>query len=503
MRLSLKKRPLFVILIHIIVVSCVSSVKFEVKHLPLVDLRNVYSITVIPFEWSAIPERQYLSMQVTDALINGLKKGRLDFADPYALQDIYSFNYRKYADVYITGRILSAYSYRHRETIETIDIHSNEPIKENYITRTSTVEIEYAYYRSNDNKELGSFKKIANAYDYIKYTIHPRYNTNRNTGRYTNYPSSDRRQAGGRRGNRRVPIDSFPYRESWEEKLSETAITNFSNSMADEISPWTTEEKRIIKKAAKDDPLAKKARKFIALNQYEQALELYQKLYTQNKNIFYGYNAAILAANRQYSASHVLLEKICNELIMSGNRVPAFVEKEMRKMAEFADENKILQEYYAEKPAMAINGIRRAAILVEDDPWPVSNSITGSGVRDNGIISNGGLTGTVNLYPASVFALSAAISSNDDDSIFAKIVASDYTHNGQWSIRLPDTAPKTLWFLVTDGYQNSYITKTALVINDLVINDLIIKDMSMNDLGISGMITLDINAMENLPETVP
>jgi len=71
------------------------------------------------------------------------------------------------------------------------------------------------------------------------------------------------------------------------------------------------------------------------------------------------------------------------------------------------------------------------------------------------------LAGSVNVYQGTMYALNEPILSIDDNSIFSKMVAYADVRQGQWSMRLPNAAPATVWLLITDG-REYYITKTAV-----------------------------------------
>ena len=81
------------------------------------------------------------------------------------------------------------------------------------------------------------------------------------------------------------------------------------------------------------------------------------------------------------------------------------------------------------------------------------------------------LRGTINLNLATVYALSESITHVEDPSVWSKIVASADANafEGRWSMKIPATAPPSLWFLVIDNRSNLYITQTPLSASGTVV----------------------------------
>jgi len=439
--------------------SCATVVTFDVDHPPLVDLSNVNTITVIPFEWNSSREHTYLASRVTAALANGLRQGNIDYVDPYLLENSRGQNYGQYADVFISGRIINVNAYDYIDTNN--EIHGNRTITREFITRTAVVDIEYSYIRSSDNKILGTFKKSETASTFFEDTSdNARYrhqninqNINRNIDRNINRnPNRNTGWNTGRRNSGRSR-DSFPLRGSWQERIAETAIARFSETMTRELVPWTATERRNIKNRTGDDARDGEAINFIKQYKYDEAISLYKTIYKENGNIFAGYNAAVLlAANEQFPAALELLEQVRKALLEEGKSIPPLIRNEIAKITEFINGYKILQAYKH-------GGTKTASPI--SSPETVQNTAATAGL----------ITGTTNLNSAMVYALNGPISSTDDNSIFTKIVASTQANNGLWSMRLPDTAPAALWLLVTDGFNDCYITKTAISISGKIALD--------------------------------
>jgi len=443
-KLTVKSLALFLFVL-VIATSCATVVTFDVEHPPLVDLSEAKTITVIPFEWDIVRENAYLASRVTAALLNGLRRGNIDTVDPYMFDHRRVSNYSQYADVYITGRIININAYDHIESknemiVSEADNHHTR-IRE-VITRTAVVYIEYSYIRSIDNKTLGTFKKTETARTSFEQIRYQRQNTHQPTGRntehdtnrgvyHTNSNTTRRGTAGRTRG-------AFPQRWTWQESLVESAIARFSDTMYQELGPWSTTENRYIKRKTGNDTLAAEANNLIEQNRYVEALALYKTIYEQNGNISAGYNAAILlAANEKFSDALALLERLREQKLKEGKSVPSFIKNEIKKTTEIFNDFRALEAYKS-----------RVAKTVSPVSVPVAASRS--------------IAGTVNISPAMVYALTGSVSSMNDDSIFPKTVAYAEAVNGRWSMQLPATTPAVLWLLVADGPYDYYITKTAI-----------------------------------------
>jgi len=418
--------------------SCATVVTFDAEHPPLVDLSEAKTITVIPFEWDSVREHSYLASRVTTALLNGLKRGNIETVDPYMADLRRTGNYSQYADVFITGRITNINSYDQIELkSEIIDKDNNYIRIREIVTRTVVVYIEYSYIRSYDNKTLGYFKKSEDVRTSFEQERYQGQNTRQSGGRGAYH--APRRGAGGRS---RI---AFPQRGTWQEGLAASAIAGFSDTMNQELGPWTTTENRYIKRKTGNDALAVEAKNFIEQNRYDKALDLYKTIYEQNGTIFDGYNAAILlSANEQFSDSLRLLERLREQMVKEGKAVPSFIKKEIQKTTEMLNDFRAVEAYKSRK-----------AKTVAPAPVPVAVGRS--------------ITGTVNVNQATVYALTGSVSSMADVSIFPKTVAYADAVNGRWSIRLPDKTPTALWLLVADGLYDFYITKTAINTSGTVI----------------------------------
>jgi len=208
----------FLLVFQLLLASCATTVKFEVEHPPLVDLRGVNTITVIPLEWNtaAYP---YLTNDVTRALSTGIRRVKsYAFIAPAVLRDIDETDYGEYVDVYITGKIINVASNDTSETKEEKD--GDETKTKIYITRTVTVDIEYKYIRAINNEVLKVFKR-----------------KEQHSVTFDNSPRAKKWWAN-------LLLDIFIPKGPSSEKIAKSAAAKFSGDMAREITPWTGTEKR-------------------------------------------------------------------------------------------------------------------------------------------------------------------------------------------------------------------------------------------------------------------
>ncbi|MCL2193538.1 MAG: tetratricopeptide repeat protein [Treponema sp.] len=464
-------------LILLALASCATSVRFEVEHPPIVDLRGVNSITVIPIERGSARALEYLSEHLTSALVAGIRdnalRGNLIFVEPQALAHVSQHDLWRHVDVLVTGRIANIHSSDNvRESTRTIRGEDYTVIA---VTLTVTVEIEYSYIRARDGRVLGTFRKTQRATDTAEHLRrrphsgsgnrpgggrpgggqggpnhghwnHPDWNR---PGPWDNpgwfNPDRDRGSGRGRRGGR-SGIASV-HRHTWEESLARVAISRFSRSMDREIAPWVTKEERSLRRRSGNEPELDEARMLVRLGRYDQALLLYREIYEQHGNVLAGFNTAILfAANDQFAESLELLEALQRGLLASGQSTPRFIRREIEIMSGFVNGFRVLEEFRAGRIG-AMPGVS----MIIAPPTPLVR-VYGREAR-----------GTVNLNLVKIYALSEAITYVEDSSIWSKIVASADTDpfEGRWSMRIPDTAPSLLWFVVADRH-NLYITPSPL-----------------------------------------
>ena len=461
---------LFSVLIAAVMASCATTVTFDVEHPPLVDLRGIRSITIIPFEKNSIRGYEHFSPYVTAALTKGIEnslvRGNISFVDPGAMEDTLTLadipdrDLWQYADAYLTGRIIDI----------TFNISTVAPANQNIYTNTGTaiVYIEYSYIRARDGKILKTFSKESSFSDSINIARDRRYFGSRSNARRRDQQRQrsewyDMGQFDHDRRQQWFPDNSVLRLGPWEDRLVRSAIERFSLGMYQELSPWSSTEERKLQKRAGDNPVLNEVKSLVKMHRYDQALQIYQEIYKQNSNVYAGYNnAVLLAANGKYSEALELLEDINKMMKESGQRIPRVIRKEIQRIAAIIDGTKLLEEYRLNRNAANVN-----ASAPKPEPSVNSNEPANTRV----------VRGTVNLNPVTVYALRETISSVTDVSVWTKIVASaeassvDTNALGcEWSFRIPITAPSSLWFAVASG-SSMYITQTALRTSGTVVLD--------------------------------
>jgi hypothetical protein len=297
-------------------------VKFEVEHPPLVDLRGVNTITVIPLEWNtaAYP---YLTNDVTRALSTGIRRVKgYAFIAPAVLRDIDETDYGEYVDVYITGKIINVASNDTSETKEEKD--GDETKTKIYITRTVTVDIEYKYIRAINNEVLKVFKR-----------------KEQHSVTFDNSPRAKKWWAN-------LLLDIFIPKGPSSEKIAKSAAAKFSGDMAREITPWTGTEKRRIEESVMKDQRFKEAKKLVRQKRYFFALVSYKSIYEETGSVVAGYNTALLLqVNGQFRDALELLEDLDKKIAQTGIDSPPFIKREIERINELIGEFEVLEDYKA------------------------------------------------------------------------------------------------------------------------------------------------------------
>jgi len=413
-------KNIFIILsaaFFLITVSC-ATVIFDVEHPPEIDFRGAGKITIIPFEKNSSFRYERFSPFLTSALAKSAKNyligSSIDFIEPEAIKEIPEKDIWKYADIFITGRINNITSSAVRRKISEQSFGDRVTITEE-IDYYVTVDIEYSYIRSKDGKILGNYRKSETVTDVtrterIYYETENRNNAGQNRRNNSNQNSRNQR----RHGNN----DELFHDGSHSGYLVFSAIENLSYSINKELSPWTSTEKR--------------------------------KLRKQNDDISAGYNAAILlAADGKYAEALNKLENLQKQLIASQRNTPRFLQNEIIKMTVFANGLKALEEYRKNRQSMITQAKESQAQAEKSASVPSPNT------RE--------IKGIVNLNLVTVYALKEPITGSKDNSVWTKIAASAKagTPEGRWSMSLPSDSPSSLWFAVSDG-KTMYITKAAI-----------------------------------------
>jgi len=355
----MKKALFFLMSIQLVLLSC-ATVTFNVDHPPLIDLRGINSITVVPFEWNSSREDSYLASLVTSALLSGIKRGNINIVDPYSLENAFTRNYSRYADIYILGRITDVRVYDDVQRRD--DSRLNDARIITITTRTVYVDIEYTYYRSVNNRVLGYFKKTANRSEFIERT---RYSNERREQQ--GLPQSVPRQTGRGNVERNVPRSNAQRvrerRDAWTNSIAASAALEFSETMNNELGLWTTTEKRSIRGSASGDPQTAEAKRLIRQGQYNLALDMFASVYERTGNVFDGYNTAVLfAANNRFAEALALLQKIDRTITESGKKSPYYIKSEIVKMTGYINGLKILES------AQAVPSVQANVTVLNESP---------------------------------------------------------------------------------------------------------------------------------------
>jgi hypothetical protein len=308
-------------LIVVIFISCATTIKFGIEHPPLVDMRNMETLTVIPLEWKDNGEYDYLANDLTKTLISGVKRIKTyKFVEPSDLKNIRKSSYWEYVDVFIEGEIIDVVTHNETEIREEKD--GDKTKTKEYATKTVTVTIDYKYFRAIDDKILGSFTKTAQS----KTTFD-------NSSRSSKWWAE-------------LLLNIFIPKGKSTTELAKSAIRQFSSDMRNELSPYKITEKRRIRESISKDPSFKEANRHIGRKNYFEALTIYKNIYEQTGSIVAGYNMALLLeANNQFLDALDLLEKLDDNISKSGINSPPFIEDEMEKVKLIIDDLEILEEY--------------------------------------------------------------------------------------------------------------------------------------------------------------
>jgi hypothetical protein len=278
------------------------------------------TITVIPLEWKNTGRYSYLAGDLTRILTNGVKRANAyNFIDPVILKNVEKSNYWEYVDVYIDCEIIDVKTDDKTEIKEEKDGDKTKTVK--YITRTVTVDIEYRYISAIDERVLGYFDKTAKESETFNYSTR------------------------ASKWWQELLLDIFIPQGPSTEKLSRSAIQQFSY-MYNELNPYTTTEERKIIRSKSKEQVFKEAGKLVRQKKYLEALLLYKNIYEETGNITAGYNMALLLqANNQFLDALALLEELDEKLYNMGINSPPFIIREIEKIKLIINELRILEEY--------------------------------------------------------------------------------------------------------------------------------------------------------------
>jgi len=300
-------------------ITCATAVRFEVKNPPLVDLRGVRTITVIPLEWQNIRYLDYGS-DVTQALLAGLKRAkRYTVVDPYKLGRIDRSQYRNYVDVFLIGTITNVATESSTETVKEKD--GDKTVEKRITTVKATVSIQYSYFNAANETILGTFTKTE-----VNSIVSDR------TGRRTR---EQPRIAGTIRTGRRY------------NRVVRSAIEKFSYTMNNELVPWTNFEKRkLIMEKKNGDQYMIEAQKLVKKGNRPDALIIYRRTYAQTDNINAGYNAALLLeAGGHFVEALAILKELEGKANTSNFKSPLLIKTEIVRVWNLIEKEMILEGY--------------------------------------------------------------------------------------------------------------------------------------------------------------
>jgi hypothetical protein len=282
----------------------------EFEHPPLVDMRAMETITVIPLEWKNNESFNFLAGDLTKALIKGVKGSRYyKFVDPAILENIDRSEYWKYVDVYIDAKIF--------KIDDEINIEKTD--ENEYTVRTVTVVILYEYISAINYKVLGSFSKETQAsekYDLSKASI------------------------------ANMIVNSIVSETTLTSRLAIKAVQNISLQMNYELNPYKRTEKRTILQSKSKNPLFNEAEKLVRQKKYNDALLLYEKIYKETGSTVACYNMALLLeADNKFIEALALLEDFDIKLSDKDINTPSLITKEIKKLKLTLSEMAIIEDY--------------------------------------------------------------------------------------------------------------------------------------------------------------
>ena len=317
--------PFFGWLLTLLYISCATSaiptIEINLERLPLVDLSNIDTITVIPFEWGGSEKYSYLTVHITQALVNGIKNTNFyNYVEPSLLLNVNKLNYWEHVDAYIMGKIKNITSVEVKEKNE----------KNTTKTITVTVEIEYDYIHANSNEILGNFnKQVSGSVTYV-----------------TNGKDDDssfswfvvKTIINGISNN-----DNISGNNSTEENIAISLAKHFSQI---ELIPWIRTEKRQVLRDKEKNKKIKEAEKLVNKKEYLEAIKIYKNIYENTGNFIAGYNTALLLeATGQFIDALILLKDIDNKIIQLGMNRPYYIGIEIMNLRKYLNLLKTLEVY--------------------------------------------------------------------------------------------------------------------------------------------------------------
>jgi len=303
-----KKICICFLFIQIFLISCATTVKYDVKHQPLVDIRNK-SITVIPLSWENTGEYDYLDDDLTNGLIIGIQRiKKIHFIHPSTLANIDVSDYWKFVDICLHAEILNVTT--HETTRE--DAFETNGKKKTNITRTATIDVKYDYIRTVDGAILARSKKTVSSS--ITYEKELEYKTWLDFALNLAYTVPEQK-------NRTF------------EQIAKNAADSIKNVIAYDFIFYTTREKRKIIEMSYRYQNFKKPEKLVRQKKYSEALTLYKNIYEQTNNVNAGYNAVLLLqAEGQFEEALKLSEEIKENILKNRLNSNFNIDEEIEKI---------------------------------------------------------------------------------------------------------------------------------------------------------------------------
>ncbi|MDR0320388.1 MAG: hypothetical protein LBI28_02705 [Treponema sp.] len=297
---------IFIVLVSIMFFSCGTTVKIRIEYPPLVDVRNMETITVIPVEWKDNGRYNYLARDLTRTLTRNVRRSEiLRFIEPECLRNIDRASYWEYVDVYLECEILDVTTGQ-----ESAERRNKDNEIEKYTIETATVNISYRYISAINNIVLASFHKDVSAGE-------EKENRGNNNKLLNALLSTALRLAAVQETN----------------ELARKAVRDGFFNMDNEINFYTTTERRNILQSTNRDPAFRRAERFVRQKKYNDALIIYRTLYEETGSAVACYNMAILLqVNNQFMDALVLLEDLFRKLNERSIEQPGFLIEEIRRL---------------------------------------------------------------------------------------------------------------------------------------------------------------------------
>jgi len=307
-----------ILLTQIILLSCATRVEIRTVHPPLVDMRRMETITVIPLEWRDSGAfnlyAKLYARDLTRILITNVRTSRiLQFVDPAILRNIERTMWWQFVDVYIESEIINV-----SITREVEEVKRGERLRE-YTTVTATVNIIYRYVSAIDGKIIASFNRTHQASQKFD-----------NSRRMTAIRVAALLMT-GQTSSRRLVI---------------RALQNISSDIYNEINSLTTTERRRILQSSSGEPRFREAERLVRQRRYNDALILYRRLSEETGSIVAFYNMAlILQATGQFTEALALLEDVDERIAERGMETPVLIIEEIERLNSIIYRLIILEDY--------------------------------------------------------------------------------------------------------------------------------------------------------------